>query len=111
MSVDPNSVKPQPPLVQHEAVAASSLMSYVISLLIGLVGITLLAAYWFNHEANKVSIQHAAEASYPDLERLRLAGLQKLTRYERIDNRKIPDPSRPSDHTIGCGIPGGCSYL
>lgn len=81
MAVDSNS-----PLVQHESVAAGGLISFVIILFIGLGVFTFLASYWFTREAEQVSLRHAAEASYPELERLQLAGLQQLNRYEALDD-------------------------
>lgn len=75
-----------PPLVQHESVAAIGLISFVVILLIGLGAFTVLASYWFTREAEKVGLKHAAEASYPELERLHLAGIQQLNRYEALGN-------------------------
>ncbi len=87
MPVDSEPLSSETPQVQHEAIAAPSIIFFVIFLLIGLGSLTLLATYWFNREADQVGIEHAADATYPNLERLRIAGLDKLNhRYERLDN-------------------------
>ena len=75
---------PAPPPVQDEAVAAIPLISFVIILLMGLGILTLVASYWFNSEAQQITQKHAAEASYPNLERLQVAGMQQLNRYKML---------------------------
>ncbi len=73
-------------LVQHEAIAAIPLISFVVVVLIGLGSLTFLASYWFKREGEQVELGRAAQATYPELERFRVAGLQQLNRYEMLEN-------------------------
>lgn len=86
MSVESDDRTSDRLLVQHESVAAVPIISFVFFLLLGLGALTFLASYWYKYEAEQVSRQHAAEASYPELVRLQAAGIQQLNRYERLDN-------------------------
>ncbi len=86
MSADSEPTSLETPQVQHEAIAASSIISFVVFLLIGLSALTLLATYWFNRVADQITIEHAAEANYPNLANLRNAGRDQLNRTESLDN-------------------------
>ena len=92
MSVESEDKTSDRPLVQHEAIAAIPLISFVIFLLIGLGSLPFLASYWFKREAEQVELERAAQASYPELERLRVAGLQQLNRYEMLDDSTFRIP-------------------
>lgn len=86
MSIHSEATSSEPLLVQHESVAALPLISFVIFILIGIGTLIFLASYWFKHEGEQVNLVHAAEATYPKLERLQSAGLQQLNRYEMLEN-------------------------
>jgi len=72
--------------VQDESIASVSIISFVMTLLIGLGALTFFASQWFNHEAQRVSQEHATDASYPDLERLQAIGMQQINRYEMLED-------------------------
>ena len=92
MSIESEDRTSDRPRVQHEAVAATSLISFVVILLIGLGVLVFLASYWFKREAEQVELEYAAQASYPELERLRVAGLQQLNRYEMLEDSTFRIP-------------------
>ncbi|MCY4000628.1 MAG: hypothetical protein OXF84_07475 [Bacteroidetes bacterium] len=73
-----------PPPIQNEAIAAVPLMWFIFSILFGLGLLSFVASYWFNNVADRVHMEHAAEASYPTVERLQMSGMQQLNRYEMI---------------------------
>jgi len=73
-----------PPPIQNEAIAAVPLMWFIFSILLGLGLLSFVASYWFNNVADRVHMEHAAEASYPSLERLQINGMQQLNRYEMV---------------------------
>ncbi len=92
MSIESEDRTSDRPLVQHEAIAAIPLISFVVFLLIGLGSLTFLASYWFKYEAEQVELGLPAQASYPELERLRVAGLRQLNRYEMLEDSTFRIP-------------------
>ncbi len=80
------------PPVQGEDVAAVPIISFVMTLLIGLGVLVLVASYWFNSVAQRVDQEHAADASYPRLERLDVNGMQQLNRYEMLEDGSFQIP-------------------
>ncbi|MCY4234390.1 MAG: hypothetical protein OXE59_11720 [Bacteroidetes bacterium] len=87
-------------LIQEEAIAAVPLISFIMVLLVGLVVLVFVASYWFDREAVRISQEHATEASYPQLERLEINGMQQLNRYEVLDNGLFRIPVEQAMHRV-----------
>lgn len=83
---------PDLPSVELESVDALPILTFVLVLLILLGGLVWGASYWFKSEADLTDRRGAAEASYPDLERLRIAGQQQLNRYEILASGAVRIP-------------------
>jgi len=103
--MDSESNTTDQPLIQDEAIASIPLISFITILLVGLGILVLVASYWFNREAERVSQAHAVDASYPTLERLEMAGMQQLNRYERLENSLFRIPVEQAMHRVAGEFP------
>ena len=83
---------PDLPSVELESVDALPILAFVLLLLVLLGGLIWGATYWFKSEADLTDSRGAAEATYPDLERLRIAGQQQLNRYEVLASGAVRIP-------------------
>ena len=92
MTIGSETGAPDLPSVELESVEASPILTFVLVLLILLGGLVWGASYWFKNEADLTGRRAAAEASYPDLERLRIAGQQQLNRYEILASGAVRIP-------------------
>ena len=94
-----------PAPIQNEAVAAVPLIWFIFSILLGLGLLSFVASYWFNNVADRVYLEHAAEASYPSLERLKISGMQQLNRYEMIGDEIFRIPIEQAIHKVAEEFP------
>ncbi len=94
-------------LIQDEAIAAVPLITFITVLLVGLGILVFVASYWFNREADRVIQEHAIDASYPQLERIEMAGMQQLNRYEMLDNGIFRIPVEQAMHRVTEEFPNG----
>lgn len=83
---------PDLPSVELESVDALPILTFVLVLFILLGGLVWGGTYWFMSEADLTDRRGAAEASYPDLERIRIAGQQQLNRYEILASGAVRIP-------------------
>jgi hypothetical protein len=92
MTIGSETGAPDLPSVELESVDATPILAFVLVLLILLGGLVWGATYWFKSEADLTGRRAAADASYPDLERLRIAGQQQLNRYEILASGAVRIP-------------------
>jgi len=90
------------PAVQHEAVDARPILSFVVLVLLGMGLAVWLSTFWFKAENDRVRMHAAMESRYPELERLEVAGRSLLGRYAlQPDNSYLIPIDRAIDLLAG----------
>ncbi len=92
MTIGSETGAPDLPSVELESVDAISILSFMLVFIILLGGLVWGGSYWWKSEADRTGRRMAAEASYPDLERLQIAGQQQLNRYEILASGAVRIP-------------------
>ena len=98
------------PAVQHEAVDARPILTFVILSLLGMGLVVWLSTFWFMAETENARQRAIMEARYPELERLDVAGRAQLNRYALEADSTYMIPVERAIEVLATEYPEAVSY-